>query len=129
MATKALQDQFFFALRISKSFQLLTPEEQSALLAVFANASDEQMQAGLEELQRDILNTQKLETELRQRAERQVKMAEDIKVTLKEIKTQELKEHSEKDAEESSRAAEKILETIVEVEEKPKRKKFFCHFY
>lgn len=128
MATQALQDQFFGTLRASKSFQLLTPEEQSALLAVFANASDEQLQAGLAELQKDILNTQKLEAELKQREERQVKMAEEIKVTLKQIDKEELKENEAKDEKESSDVADKLLAKIGQEEEKPKRKKFLGIF-
>jgi hypothetical protein len=135
MPNQELQNRFFQELQASKSFQLLTPEEQAEVKNAFINATDEQLQRGLEEIGASNQEMQNLETRLQQLHEENVKLAEDIKKELAKAEKIILAKNVAKDKAESSKAAEALLTKIEELsskeepQEKPeKRKKFLGIF-
>lgn len=135
MATKSLQDELFTALNASKSYNMLSPEEQGALKKAFLDASDEQLLRAIEEIKKDADERNKIELEMQKNEEEQIKLAEEIKKTLKEIDKAQLQEQQTKEKAESAEAAEKLLAKIEDTpeetpdEEKPKkRKKWFGLF-
>lgn len=128
MADTNLQNQFFTALRASKSFSLLKPDEQEKLLQAFANATDEQLNAGLAELTLDAARQQQAELEELQRNKDLAVKVQELKKTLKEVETEERKENEAADVEESGKEADKLLAALSGAEEKPERKKFLGIF-
>lgn len=133
MANSALKDQFFALMRSSRSFQLLKPEEQVSLQESFENATDEQYQRGIAELQRDKAEMERLEAEREKRSEEQAKVARNLQQTLKDLGKEELASNVAKDKQKSEAKAEELLgqiEQLVDEDEKKakKRKKFLGIF-
>ncbi len=113
MANKLLLDEFLKALESSKSFQLLTPDEQTELMTQFLHASDEQLIKALGELKKDSIERHKLETDLKQKEEKQIKIAQEIKKTLKVVARKQIETNEKKEAENSAKAAEILLEKLI----------------
>lgn len=123
MATKELQDAFFAALAASKSFNFLSQAEQDELKTSFLTATDEQLKLGLEEIKKDAVEMEKIDAEAK-------KKAEEMKRALKK----KLEENIAKDKEESSIAADKLLEQVknapsAEEAAKPKKRKKFLGIF
>ncbi len=131
MADQALKDQFFQALQRSKSFLSLSPENQAEIKQSFQDADDETLREALEELQKHDAAAAQRQAEAKKRNEELMKEATDIKNELKEIEKVELREKSEKDAQDSSKDADALIAELEKEEEKPKpkkRKKWFGLF-
>jgi hypothetical protein len=130
MSDQALKETFFATLRASKSYSLLSAEEQKHLLEVFASATDEQLQEGLKALREDAAKQTMLEAKMAEQQKKAADLAVEIKTTLKEIDKTERKENEEKELVESADAADKLLAKIgaPTESEKPKRKKFLGIF-
>ncbi|MFA5829805.1 MAG: hypothetical protein WC843_04915 [Candidatus Gracilibacteria bacterium] len=114
MATKLLLEEFLRALQLSKSYQLLNPDEQTDLMAKFLHASDEQLIKGLGELKKDSLESEKLKMDLKKKESQQIKMAEEIKKTLKQVNRKELQANEQADAKNSEAAAEMLLQKLTQ---------------
>jgi hypothetical protein len=131
MANATLRDTFLTALKTSKSFGLLSKEEQARLIEVFSAAEDEQLQAGMEALNEDAVKQKNLEAQIMEREKQAAKLADEIKETLKGAEKDERKINEEKDSEESSKVADQLLEKIGSAgddKDKSKRKKFLGIF-
>jgi uncharacterized protein YlxW (UPF0749 family) len=130
MADQSLKETFFTTLRASKSYSLLSAEEQKHLLEVFANSTDEQLRAGLEALKTDAAKQKMLEVKLAEQQKNTADLAVQIKSALKEIDSSERKENEKVELAESSDAADKLLASIgaPTEKEKQKRKKFLGIF-
>ena len=128
MADQTLQNQFFTTLRASKSFSLLKPEEQNSLLQAFENVSDEQLRAGMMELQKDAMRQQEIEQNSKEGEGRLSRGVKAMEAEMKDIDREERKENEVKESEESSKEAEKLLAGLSKIEDKPKRKKFLGIF-
>ncbi len=127
MATQELLNQLYQALAQSPSFQLLPPEKQSELKQGFANATDDQIQQALKEVQQTNLEASQNEQKRQAKAQTQAQAAQALKNEMVQEQKTELKENQEKDAAESEEEAEKILASIGQ-KDKPKRKKIFGIF-
>jgi endo-1,4-beta-D-glucanase Y len=128
MADVNLQNQFINTLRASKSFGLLKPEEQNGLLQAFGNATDEQLKAGLAELQLDAMRQQQIEMQTQEQDKKLAKEVEELKTEMKEIDKEGRKEDEVKESEESGKEADKLLASLSKIDEKPKKKKFLGIF-
>lgn len=127
MATQELLNQLYQALAQSSSFQLLPPEKQAELKQGFANATDDQIQQALQEVQQTNLEASRNEQKRQEKAQTQAQAAQALKNEMVQEQKTELKENQEKDAAESEEEAEKILASIGQ-KDKPKRKKIFGIF-
>ena len=132
MPTQSLLDKFLRALIASKTFQSLTPQEQTEIKNSYANATDEQLAEAMEVLKNDVVKHAEFEAEEQKAVEQQVKIAHDLKDSMKKIEKEELKENAANDKEESSKAADALLEDLEKGEEedegKKKKKKFLGIF-
>lgn len=135
MANQELQNRFFQELQASKSYQLLTPQEQTELKNAFINATDEQLQRGIEEISASNLEMQNLETRMQQLNKENAELAQKIKVELAQAEKKVLAKKVAQDKVESDKAAEVLLTKIEELSsneqqpEKPKRKKKFLGIF
>jgi hypothetical protein len=127
MANQELLNQLYQALAQSPSFQLLPPEKQSELKQGFANATDDQIQQALQEVQQTNLEASQNEQKRQEHAKTQAQSAQALKQEMAQEQKVELKENEEKDAAESEEEAEKILASIGQ-KDQPKRKKIFGIF-
>ena len=129
MPTQELKDQFNSLLRASKSFKLLSAEEQANLLKLYETATDEQLRGGIEALNQDLVRQKDLEAKLRENEEKQIRLAQEIKALLKEIDKEELKVNNEQDARDSSKAADELLGKLGKVDDKSGKKKKFLGIF
>ena len=113
MANKLLIDEFLKALEGSKSFQLLTPDEQTELMTQFLHASDEQLIKALGELKKDALKRHNLEINLKKKEEDQINIAQEIKKTLKVVARKQIETNEKLETENSAKAAEMLLEKLI----------------
>ena len=123
MPNQQLKDRFYSLLKDSKSFQLLSAEEQDNLLKIYDNATDNQLRAGIEALDKDEESRRNLEAKLKENNERQYKLALEIKDLLRQIDREERKDNEEQDTVDSNKAAEELLGTIAKIKEEPKKRK------
>ena len=130
MPDTALKQQFFATLKASRSFGLLTPDEQGKLLQIFENATDDQFASALEDLNQDAKRQMELEQKQKENEQKAVALAVEMKTMLNQIDREAVKENEAKDAVESSKAADQLLTTIgaAEKPDKAKRKKFLGLF-
>ncbi len=113
MANKLLLDEFFKALESSKSFQLLTPDEQTELMTQFLHANDEQLIKALGELKKDAIERQKLEMDLKKKEEDQINIAQEIKKTLKVVARKQIETNEKLESENAAKAAEMLIEKLI----------------
>lgn len=114
MANQLLLDEFLKALQKSKSFQLLDPDEQAALTAGFIKANDDQLIKALAELKKDAMERGKLEMDLKEKEQKQIQLAEEIKKTFKKINRKKLEKDEQEEAQNSEEAAEMLLRKLTQ---------------
>jgi hypothetical protein len=128
MPSQSLLEQFFQALEASKSFKLLSVEQQMQIRNNFLNASDKQLLQALAALKEDAIATQSLEAEQRKNDEKKQFLLNKIKITVKEVRKDQLKENEEQDAKNSSDVLQVLEENLEKSNSKPKTKKFLGIF-
>jgi|WetSurMetagenome_2_1015567.scaffolds.fasta_scaffold111957_2 hypothetical protein len=130
MPDSQLKQEFFTALKASKSYGFLTRSEQSRLLQIFENATDEQFVSALEDLNQDAKKQRELEEKQRENEQKAVALAIEMKTMISQIDREAARENEEKDTEESSQEADKLLTDIGSADKngKSKRKKIFGLF-
>lgn len=124
----SLKDRFFSALYDSKSFKLLSQEQQVNLVHSFSAADDEKFLRALQELEN---HKQQLENAVNRAEKRKQQLAEkaqQLEQTLREaeraLEKEELKAEAVKEELASAEAAELLLKELPS-EPKPKKKKWF----
>jgi len=121
MATTQLLNQYHQLLTRSKSFSILSKEQQTEMWNAFDAATDEQLNNGIQLVQADIEKTAK-------RQEEETKAAEEARKTKEENrikKKMEMMENDKLDREESAKAADALMAQLqkVRVTNKSKKKK------
>lgn len=129
MATKSLQDQFFTSLFASKSYQLLSPEEQVRLRQMYENATDEQLRSGLEELKRNALAVEQFEHDKKAQQEVVAENAKKIKKSLTEAEKTDLQENIQADTLQSQEDADKLITSLDKEDSSQKKKKKFLGIF
>lgn len=116
-----LLNQFLGLLQASSSFKLMTPEQQAAINEDYQNATDEQLQQGINALEEDKVATDKLEVERQKNKEDLEKNVTQIKAVLRDIKRDERKEEEAAD-EVADKKEEEALLNEIETMENPQKK-------
>ncbi|MFH0837947.1 MAG: hypothetical protein V1880_01630 [Patescibacteria group bacterium] len=134
MTSQTLLDQFFGLLAASNSFQLLSPEEQAAIKTNYQNASDEQLNQAIQTLREDQIASEKLAAEAKQMQEEVEKNVAQMKITLREIKKDELKKQEAvavAEDEQKGKALLQEIETMKDPQKKeaPKKRKKFLGIF
>ncbi|MFA5829803.1 MAG: hypothetical protein WC843_04905 [Candidatus Gracilibacteria bacterium] len=130
MPISSLYAAYVQMLQNSTCYKLLGNAEQQELLTAFNLASDEQINAAMEEIKKSEIVFAEAEAKRKQHDERQIQLVSEIKITLREIDKTELKENEQKDAANSIQISEQLLASLNQVPttNKPERKKFFGLF-
>jgi hypothetical protein len=135
MPNQQLIDEFFSLLQSSKSFALLSSDQQEDIKQAYESATDEQYQQGLQALKKDERVVAEIEEKVKKAQAQQAEIARDIHQTLNKIKKHDLER-----AEAKSDAADKVKqeELLTEIDQvtdpekeeapKKKRKKFLGIF-
>ncbi|MBU0705867.1 hypothetical protein KJ657_00390 [Patescibacteria group bacterium] len=116
-----LLNQFLILLEASESFKLLGPEEQTAIRDSYQNATDEQLNQGIQALKEDREATEKAAAEEKQREENLIEEIGNIKTAIREEERTELVEAEAVDRASEKKNVKALLEEI-EVMDKPKEK-------
>jgi molecular chaperone GrpE (heat shock protein) len=129
-----LLDQFLGLLEASSSFKLLGPEQQAAIRDSYQNATDEQLNQGIQALREDQIATEEAASEDEKREEELNEEIDHIKTVLREVKRDERKEEEAADDAASEKEVQGLLKEIDSMDEpkeeapKKKRKKFLGIF-
>lgn len=99
----------------------MTPEQQAAINEDYQNATDEQLQQGINALEEDKVATDKLEVERQKNKEDLEKNVTQIKAVLRDIKRDERKEEEAAD-EVADKKEEEALLNEIETMENPQKK-------
>jgi len=130
-----LLNQFLGLLEASSSFKLLDPEQQAAIKANYQNATDDQLNQGIQVLGEDKVVTTRLAVERKKNQEELEESVTKIKTRLREIKRDELKEEEAAEEAADKKEEESLLNEIETMKDPDKveapvkkRKKFLGIF-
>ncbi len=130
MPSQQLLNQFLQLLQASKSFQLLSNDEQNILRQDFTKASDEQLQQAIVALKSNTEIMANSKTELQEKEKKRSDIALHLKNSLQEVEKEELQDDIAQDQQESAKAAEDYIQEIENIPSTTtqKRKKFLGVF-
>jgi len=123
MAAKQLLDQYHQLLTRSKSYSILSREQQSEMWNGFEDATDEQLNNAIKIMESDILQTARRQAEYEATVAKAAEEAKKLKEEQKAKKKMELMDNEKIEQEESAKAADALMAQLQKVSVKDETKK------